>query len=840
VPRQQPYTFNAGYTLGGAMFDASPYELRPGSSRPDPQYLRQNADFSIGGPLKIPGIYDGTRRTNFTANYSSSRGQTLFDQYATVPTAAMRSGDFSAAGATLIDPATGAPFAGNQIPQDRIDPASTYLLQFMPLPNVDGTSRNFRYITTTDAVTDNLNIRLNHNLIGTAAGRGGRFGGGGARGGGARGRGAQVTTSAAINGQVQYRRNDNERNNVFPTLGGRSTGSSLSVPITLNVTHRRTQHSFNVSLSRTRSHSANQYAFTQDVAGAAGIRGVSSDPFDWGVPSLDFGSFSSVNDLTPTERTDTRLTTGYAWARPAGRHLIRLGGDFRRDVTSSRTDTNASGSFVFTGRYTGSDFGDFLLGTPQQASVHYGPGLVDLHGRSISAFIQDDWRRSGRLTFNIGLRYELTFPLVEGDGQLVNLDAARDVSAVSPVLAGSTGRFSGPLPDALVRTDINNLAPRLGVAWRAGQGTVVRGGYGVSYNAGTYSQIARQLASQPPFAVTDTSIASADLPLSLDNAFAAAAATATTNNFGVDPDYQVGRVQTLNLDVSRNLTRTWTAAGGYTYARGSSLDLVRAPNRGPSGLRIAGVEPFLWQTSESASRLHSTTLRLRRRDVKGIGGGMTYTLARSRDNASTIGGGGTVVAQNDRDLDAEWGTSSFNRRHQLQANMRIDLPFGPNRTWVTNSGIWTSLLEMWTVNLNFTLQSGTPLTPRVLSSASDAARGTNGTLRADYTGQDIAVAEPTIDRFFNTAAFSLPSAGAFGTAGRNVIVGPGSKNLNAQFTRDVGLGGSRTLTIQLRFNNLLNLVNYAAVDTVVNSPSFGQVTSVRPMRSMQLVLRFQP
>jgi trimeric autotransporter adhesin len=299
-------------------------------------------------------------------------------------------------------------------------------------------------------------------------------------------------------------------------------------------------------------------------------------------------------------------------------------------------------------------------------------------------------------------------------------------------------------------------------------------------------------------------------------------------------------VQTLNVDVSRDLTRTWTAGGGYTYALGSSLDLVRAPNRGPSGLRIPGVEPFLWQTSESASRLHSSVFRLRRRNVKGLGGGLTYTLAQSRDNASTIGGGATVVAQDDQNLAAEWGVSSFNRRHQLQANMNIDLPFGPNRKWVTRNGIWTSLLEMWTVNLTFTMQSGTPLTPRVLSSASDAARGTNGTLRADYNGQPIAVDEPTIDRFFNTAAFSLPASGVFGTAGRNVIVGPGSKDLNAQFVRDVGLGGSRVLTIQLRFNNILNLVNYASVDTVVNSPSFGQVTSVRPMRSMQLVFRFQP
>jgi hypothetical protein len=250
------------------------------------------------------------------------------------------------------------------------------------------------------------------------------------------------------------------------------------------------------------------------------------------------------------------------------------------------------------------------------------------------------------------------------------------------------------------------------------------------------------------------------------------------------------------------------------------------------------VQPFLWQTSEAASRLHSATVRLRRRAANGFGGGIDYTLARSRDNASTIGGG-TVVAQNDQNLAAEWGLSSFNRLHQLSANLNLALPFGENRRWLASGGFWASALENWTASVTFTAQSGTPLTARVLSASSDAARGVNGTLRADYTGAAIGLANPTVDHYFNTAAFAVPSPGTFGTAGRNMIIGPGSRDLSAQFSRDVRLGGTRTLSIQLRANNLLNLVNYAAVDTVVNSPSFGQVTAVRPMRSAQLVFRFR-
>jgi len=125
------------------------------------------------------------------------------------------------------------------------------------------------------------------------------------------------------------------------------------------------------------------------------------------------------------------------------------------------------------------------------------------------------------------------------------------------------------------------------------------------------------------------------------------------------------------------------------------------------------------------------------------------------------------------------------------------------------------------------------------TSASDAARGTNGTLRADYNGEDIQLANPTADQFFNTAAFSLPPPGLFGNSSRNVIIGPGSKQLNAQFSRDVRMGGNRTVTLQLNATNLLNMVNYASVDTVVNSPTFGQILSVRPMRTMTFNLRFR-
>lgn len=856
---QNTYNVQSNYSFGGSALDSVPYQLRPGSSAQQKPYSRQGFGFTIGGPVRIPGVYRGDRRTTFTASYTGSRGGDLFDQYATVPTAAMRAGDFSSVASSLIDPSTGTAFAGNQIPAARLSAGSSALLRFIPLPNLDGTGRNFHYVSTNNSTTDGLSVRVTHNFTPNAGGRGGtggRGGPGGGRGGfggapgGRGGRGQPQGTSVNMTAQLQYRRNDNDQNNVFPALGGENMGSSVALPVSLNIQHRRSMHNVNLNYSRTVSRSLNQYAFVEDVTGNAGITGVSSDPFDWGVPQLSFSSLSSVRDNTPSRRTDQRVSLGYGWTRPVGtKHTMRVGGDFRLDESNNQTDANARGAFVFTGLYSsgglasvrggGLDFADFLLGMPQQASVQYGPGNVRMSGKSLSAYWQDDWRKTGTLTFNLGVRYELLWPFYEPSGQMVNLDVAPGFTAAAPVISGEAGAYTGAFPKALMHADANNIAPRVGFAWRMKPGAILRGGYGVSYNSGSYASIARQLAGQAPFAVTNNSIGTFVDPLSLADPFANASPTDTTNNYGVDKNYALGLVQTWNADMSKDVRQVWNLGAGYTETRGSSLDIVRAPNRGASGLRIAGVQPFVWQTAEGSSVLHAATFRATRRPVKGLGAGVTYTLARSRDNASSIGGGGTNVAQDDQNLGAEWGLSSFDRRHQLSANTNIELPFGPNRPWLAQPSVWQSLLRDWRFTTTITWQSGTPYTPRVTGAVSDVARGTNGTLRSDYTGAAIAIADASIDRFFNTSAFTLPAAGTFGNASRNMIIGPGSKQLNAQFARDVRMGGNRVMSVQLNTNNLLNMVNYGAIGTVVNSPTFGQILSVRGMRSTQLNLRFR-
>ena len=843
---QSLFQFTTTYSFSGSALDSAPYQLRADTPVITNPYSRHNFGVTAGGPVILPG-YNGRRRTTFTMTYGGNRGSNLFDQYATVPTDAQRAGDFSGLASPLINPSTGQPFAGNQIPQGLMNPASVALLRFIPSPNLDGVSRNFHYVTTRESSSDSVSLRLTHIFTQPAGGRGGggRGGGGGGRAGGPAGRGNQPL-SVNMTAQVQYRRNDSEQANVLPALGGSSEGSSLAIPVTVNISKGRSQHAINFNFSRTSSATKNHFASVEDVAGNAGIVGVSTDPRTWGVPSLSFSTFSGVRDTTPSARHDTRWFFGYGWTKVFQRQSLRIGGDVRQDLSKTQSDANAQGAFTFTGLYSsgsaqvrsgGYDFADFLLGMPQQATVNYGLGEVRLRGRSFSLFAQTELRAAANLTLNLGVRYELVMPFVETNGRMVNLDAAPGFTGVTPVLSGQTGTYSGTFPEGLIRTDANNVAPRLGFAWRVAQGTIVRGGYGISYNAGSYSSMARQMVNQPPFATTNTAIGSASSPLTIINPLATASPDQIANDYGVDLNYVLGMVQTINADVSKDLTQAWNVGVSYTHIIGSNLDIVRAPNRGPSGLLLPDVQPFEWQTSEGSSRLHAAEFRLTRRPVRGIGGNLSYTLARARDNASSMGGA-TVVAQDDKNLAAEWGLSSFDRRHQFSANLNVDLPFGTGRRFFTNGGFWGSVLGGWRFTTNFTAQSGTPLTVRVTGAASNVAGGANGTLRANYDGSPIHISNPTIDLFFNTAAFSIPSPGTYGNSSRNLVIGPGSRLLNAQFSRDLRVGGNRVMSLSLSANNLLNTVNYGSLNTAVNSPSFGQVTSVRAMRSMTLNARF--
>jgi hypothetical protein len=861
---QSPYQGSVIYTFGGSALNAAPYQVNPKVPATQPQYAANTFGGTLGGPLKIPGLYADTNgRTNFQLNYTGNESNNVFDQYATVPTMAMRQGNFSGSTIQLINPATGQPFAGNQIPASSINPGAAALLGFMPAPNLPGPTNNYHVSTTAHTTSEAISARFIQNLSKTVApgGRGGfgfgRGGGGGFGGGG--GRGAQAGrgptgTNVVLNGQLQYRRTETELPSVFASLGSQTINTTIAAPISLNIQKGRSVQTFTANMTHATVETSNALSGVDNVAGNAGIQYpglIAPDPLNYGVPNLSFTNFTSVRMPAASTRTDDRLTLSYVWRHPIPQHQLRFGGDYRLDNSMAQDNPNARGSYTFTGLYssgglpvatasTGADFADFLLGLPQQATYQNG-GLSHLRQHAFDAYVEDNWQKNAKLTINMGLRYELWLPYTEVDGRMSNFDLVNGSSltganftALAPVQPGQSG-----VPASLLNVDPKDLGPRLGFAYKVEKNTVLRGGYSITYNAASYASIARELVGQPPFGQTATITGTATEPLNLEDALATPTAGTTTNNWGVDGDYKLGTIQMWNGAVTHFITPNWTVTASYTGTKGTNLDLLNAPNRGPDGLLFPDIQPFTWESSGGRSILNAGTFQVRRRFAGGFSGDATYTLMKSMDDVSSLGAGGAVVAQNPQNLGAEWALSNFDKEQQLTADLGVELPFGPNRHWLKNGGMIADIAGEWTMTLNLTVQSGTPLTAHVLGDASDVAQGVNGALRANYTGVPIQLTNPLVTDFFNTSAFTVPAPGQFGDAARNTIIGPGVRQLNGALTRDIRIGGNRSVTLTIAAVNLLNTVQWASVSTNVNSQQFGQVLSARPMRTMTVSARIR-
>jgi hypothetical protein len=282
----------------------------------------------------------------------------------------------------------------------------------------------------------------------------------------------------------------------------------------------------------------------------------------------------------------------------------------------------------------------------------------------------------------------------------------------------------------------------------------------------------------------------------------------------------------------------------FTDTKGTGLTVVEAPNRTPDGVRLDNVQAFNWETSAGSSHAYAASLRVRKRLQAGFSVGGTYTFSKAIDDASSIGGGSIVVAQDPFNLAAERGLSSFDQRHRFTGDYMVELPFGHDKRWLRNGGAARTILGDWQWSGSWTIASGTPYTPRALNDISDLNRGTNGTIRADVvSGQSISLSDPSIREWFNTAAFTAPIppplGDGFGDARRNSIEGPGSLLFNMSLNKVFQMKEGEMLEFRITASNVFNTPQYGSIDTNVNSRTFGQVISIGAMRAIQLSARFR-
>lgn len=864
------------YSDDNADLDARPFSL---TGIPSPQAYYNQARFgaNVGGPLNIPKIFHGGNKWFFFGGWNGSRGDTPYDAFSTVPTQAERGGDFSQAvyndgkPVQIFNPQTGQQYQynglANVLNPSQISSAANALLPYIPLPNMPANAlgQNFHYVTSANSSTDSVALRLIHNFSSSGGpGGGGPFfigGPGGVIGGGGGGRRRAQNN---INFGLNWARSSTGIVNPFPSLAGGTSTQGLNASAGWVYGKGRATNIFRVNYNHNHVSTTNLYAGTTNIDGLAGITGVSADPFNWGLPGISFTSFGGLSDPIPRRELDQTYTISDTISWNHAKHNWRFGGDYRRILQSFHSARNAEGSFVFTGyatsQYnagstqtlpdTGYDFADFLLGDPQQTSLQFGTTAYNFRANSYDLFVQDDWRFRSNLSFNLGVRYEYNGPYTEADNRVANLDVAPGFTAAALVLPGQSGPYNGAFPASLIRPDHNDWAPRLGIAWKPQKKTVVRAGYGINYNLAQYGAMIQNFAFQPPFASAQTNattVASliAGPPLTLANGFPSASSTTVTNNFAVNPNYKLAYVQIWNLDIQRELPGGVVMNVGYNGAKGTRLDTERALTPIPTGNQTF-VQPFIYESSEGNSILHAGSVRIRKRMTKGIGLSAQYLYSKSIDDASSIGGGGSVVAQNSLDISADRGLSSFDQRHKFTGNWIYDFPIGENRRF-SPKGSWNHIFGSWQWSGDFTVASGLFFTPRVLGGGLDISRGVSGSLRANaVAGQSIAVSNPSTAEWFNTAAFCAPSANcvslagtAFGDAGRNIIEGPGQVTLDMALNKTFQIKDFRALDLRFSAANVFNHVQFTSINTVVNSLTFGEITGTGNMRRVTMTARFR-
>ncbi len=872
------------YEGGNGALNAAPYSIaaalgEPGAAVVKPSSMSNKFGVSFTGSPYIPGLTKPNPKQFIFFNLTGVRNITPYIYNGTVPTLAERGGDFSSLGQTLYDPNTGLPIPGNNLKNATvpISPQAQALLNFYPAPNVPGAGLQNNYQTVTNGGQNSTTaaLRFVRNF-----GQANTFGRGSRR----QQANAPKTLRQNINFNGSYSHTAKDQRNIFLPLGGTMETDGYGVTAGYTIGYGRVTN--NASINWNRLHSVTENYFTNGLTNPASQAGVlvgdstiQSNPFYFGVPSVTFGgstAFTGLSNTSPSDAVNQTISFSDFVSWSFKKHNMRYGVDIRRvhadtlgvnlpsllgsasitplgafSFTGYATQNPATASCVSTSASTcpasGSAFADFLLGMPQQAAVQAGLSKTYLRANIFDWYAQDDWRATANLTLNYGLRYEYFSPYVEKDNHLVNLDHNADFSAVQPVQPGQQGEFNGGFPRSLVNPDRAMYAPRMGFAYRPklkfAKDTVVRGSYGINYNTGQYATIANYLANQQPFAVTQTNIAGQQGcgtagAFTLSGAFNCSNAT-VQNNYAANLNYRLGHVQIWDVDIQKTVPWQIVLNIGYNGSKGGNLDMVRAPNRTATGLLNSDAQAFAYEDSIGYSRFEALRVNARKRMTKGISLAATYQYGHSIDNASSVGGSGQTVAQNDLNLNAEESNSSFDIRQKVTGNWVFELPFGPNRMFLSRGGFWSKALDGFSLSGDFTFRTGNYFTPQYQLTTQEAATGTGNTLRPNRNfGVPIGGAK-TLGQWFNPAAFTTPAAGQFGTASRNSIEGPGTKVVDASLSRTVQLGDTRSFEARVTAANALNIVSFTGINTTLNSPTFGQVTGASTMRALTVFARYR-
>ncbi|MEZ5353668.1 MAG: carboxypeptidase regulatory-like domain-containing protein [Bryobacteraceae bacterium] len=817
--------------------DAFTYVDRTGDGRADPEVLKQNQfGATFGGPII-------RNRTFFFGSWEGRRERRSQSDSAIVPTADERNGIFNSALVTVRDPATGQAFPGNRIPASRFDPVADKLRTIWPDPNFSGlgTRSNFISGPAWNTTRDAIDARVDHSF----------------------------SDKDKIFGRFSYSRFDNLRQSVFPEPARGAQGNdralddndarSLAVSYT-RVVSSTLINEFRYGLSRQKVDKRELTDVPMDTLNQQfGIRGIPGSDRLFGLPrftlsgSLGFEGLGQPGSMPNFKVAQVhQFLDNVSWNR--GSHNFKFGLDVRRNQNDIFGGGSGHGSFTFDGQFTRISFGDFLLGMPSAANLTT-LLLGDQRFKENMFYALDDWKITSRLTLNLGIRYELNSPWFDKNDRMNKLELGAVSGFNSIVTAGDCGGSWSCR--GLVNTDTNNFAPRLGFAWQANAGTVVRAGTGIFYGGQGALGANGRMINNWPYNQSVTAQSTAARPaLNLRDGFpqdflGLSRTTPPANlNWTIwEQNFPTPTVYQWNVAIQRELARNLSLTTAYV---GSSSNFIQdsynwngsAP--GPPATerqrrRIPEWNNINLATPYGHSSYHGLNVQLERRYAAGFYFTAGYTWGHSIDNIAEQFGPGGGGLMDFRNFDSSRGNSNFDVRHRWVFSSVYELPFGKGKRWASGGGVLNQLFGGWQLTSLWSMQTGNYFTITVPNARQRLGATGIGNWWPDRV-RDPKLDNRTADRWFDTSAFVSPRAADgswyLGNAGRAILNEDGLFNLDFGLMKRFAITERMGLQFRWETFNVTNTPSLGTPNTNLESPDFGRVRSTVSLpRQMQFALR---
>jgi hypothetical protein len=839
---------------------------------------------SLGGPVRIPKLYNGKDKTFFFFDYEGNRKTTSQAEQFLVPTVAQRNGDLnglSIPNNTLINPTTGQPFPNNTIPTSMLNQSALTLLnKFYPLPNVtSGSSFNYEALQPIPSSTNGFDGRIDQT----------------------------ITNNQQL--YVRFNWKNVVANVVNPLLpNDLDHENDRSFLISHNITIRPTLvNEFRFGFTHT------LLAPNFPIVGAAAIAqlglqnvDVSHHPTDGGFPSINFSDGTGFipigrDHVGPTLSSTYQIADNLTYIK--GNHTVRTGVDVRWvrfAVPEIETPSDDYGLFTFNQNvFTGNAFGNVLIGVPTSSYFDVTGPRDDAGAPQSGYYLQDEWRVNDRLTVNAGVRWELQPPMVDQHGIQANFDPRTNTVIVNKYIYNTLGGpapgflqsfnacnaappgFSAPadagyavspslpctavvsngqagLPAGLRQFYKGSIDPRIGIAYRPfnNNRTVLRAAFGI-FTVTNLGQLQNNNESNPEANQhTFQNVGLNGAPLFQ---FPHTVAPSQLNQIGgatlgmaTDPRYRDPQSAQWNVTVERELNPNTAMRVSYVGMNSYRLNVTVNLNQIAPSAAPYVPSPFVdprapfqnWGIPFSTENLgfqnyQAMQVEVTHRTGSGLSFQANYTWAHdisdAQGDAPTAFAGETSynLAVVDRfAVGLNRGNVEGVRRHRFLLTGTYELPFGKGRRWSSQSQVVNGVFGGWSLNTITLLESGPYLTPTIsptLDQTNTNPVGEGSIVRPDRVGNPIPTNQ-TPNNYFNLNAFAPTPAGAarVGNAGVGILEGPGTIAVNAGLSKTMTLREGLRLRFEATFTNVLNHTNFAPPATNVSNPiTFGVLQSAQ-------------